>query len=366
MNTVPYAPLGKRFWGQLVDTVLPFLLVTPGFMALLAGASRPDGPTGLGAVVTWVGLVAVLVLGVVQWHGVATRGQSIGKRVTGTRIVDAVTGEPIGWGRALLRHVVLTVMGNLCGIPLLVQLFIIPGHPRRQGWHDAAARSVVLLGSQAQTQAAVADAASTAQDEDEDAVSPVVSVPPPPSLATGAAAAAGPPRSAPTAVSPTVAPVPPPPVAPLLVSPPPGSTTETDAAHPEQVEHTVLVDRPTPRAAAAAPVSPTPTAWRLVGDDGTRIDVVTAVVVGRDPNPDLVADAETVSIDDPQRTMSKTHAVLRVSAHGLTVEDLASTNGVHLVGSGSETRLPVRTATPLPPGQRLTFGDRAFVVERDG
>lgn len=103
--------------------------------------------------------------------------------------------------------------------------------------------------------------------------------------------------------------------------------------------------------------------WRLVSDTAT-VEIDGAVVIGRQPSVELVPEASAVAIDDPQRTMSKTHAVLRASDGGLTVEDLSSTNGVHLVEGDSETRLPARTVTPLEAGARITFGDCAFAVER--
>lgn len=392
-----YASVGGRITAYLLDGLIPVLLLLPGYVVLFAVA------VDTGTVVLLVGFLLTGVVSLYQWYGMATTGQSIGKRIVGIRVVDESTGHPIGWGRAFLRYLILGLLASVCSLLLLAQAFVIPGSPRRQGWHDRGARTVVLP---ADVPVPFAAAPAPRVQAPAGGLAPPPPPPPPParpSLATGAAAAPPPVSSAPSPVTPNsgtpnsgtpegtppgrIAPVPPPPV---VVPPPPPVVAPTPAPAPpapappppapqappvpvvesepvpESVpaEHTVLVDRPL--LAPEPPTQGTPTTpWRLVADDGTTLALDGPVVVGREPSTDLVPGATALAVDDPQRTMSKTHAVLRATSAELTVEDLSSTNGVYLVdGAGSEERLPAGSATALVDGQRITFGDYAFVVER--
>lgn len=65
-------------------------------------------------------------------------GQTVGKRLTGVRVVDVRTGSPIGRLRALLRH-----FGRLpfLGFGFLLFMAILPAS---QTWYDWALRAVVV------------------------------------------------------------------------------------------------------------------------------------------------------------------------------------------------------------------------------
>lgn len=363
-----YASLGRRVGAYLIDggLALPLVLL-PSILVLL-----PTGGVGPGEL-TLLAIVLLLGLGLYQWYGVATRGQSIGKRAVGIRVVDVDTGQPVGWMRALGRYLVFALLGSCGGLLLLVQLFVIPNSPRRQGWHDAAVRTVVVPaeGSEPGTGVSPPPPVSGALGSGTFGSPPPPPPPPVPSLATGAATAP-PAPPVPSNSVPSI-PVPPPPVvapppvvsAPVPPPPPPPvvEPVEPVAAAPVPHEETVLFGRGTPLPTPEAG-EPTPSGWRLVADDGTVIEVTDTVVVGREPDASLVPGASTVPVADDRRTMSKTHAVLRVDADGLTVEDLASTNGVHLGEGAGDTRIPAHTPTALDAGQRIAFGDCAFAVER--
>jgi uncharacterized RDD family membrane protein YckC len=68
------------------------------------------------------------------------RGQTLGKRLLGIRVVDVDDAGPIGRARALLRHVGRYVSGLACGIGYLWMLW----DDREQTWHDKMARAVVV------------------------------------------------------------------------------------------------------------------------------------------------------------------------------------------------------------------------------
>jgi uncharacterized RDD family membrane protein YckC len=73
---------------------------------------------------------------VISW---ARGGQTIGMRAWRLRIVDE-EGQAIGWARALLRFVVACASLLALGIGFLWCLF----DRRKRGWHDLAARSVLV------------------------------------------------------------------------------------------------------------------------------------------------------------------------------------------------------------------------------
>jgi len=57
------------------------------------------------------------------------------------QVVNA-TGQPPGWGGALLRE----VLGKfLSGLPLLAGYLMVLGHPERRALHDLVARTWVVV-----------------------------------------------------------------------------------------------------------------------------------------------------------------------------------------------------------------------------
>lgn len=99
-------------------------------------------------------------------------------------------------------------------------------------------------------------------------------------------------------------------------------------------------------------------------DDGREIAITGAgVLVGRDPSP---AAGETgftmIAIDDPSRSVSKTH--LAVTRHGdrLAVADRGSTNGSSIVRGGAERPLAPGESVPVEARDIIHFGDRTAVI----
>jgi uncharacterized RDD family membrane protein YckC len=70
------------------------------------------------------------------------RQQTVGKRMMGIRVVDANTGGPIGFGRAVLRMFIL----GISLIPCLIGAFspFFDGTKRNQGWHDKVGNDLVV------------------------------------------------------------------------------------------------------------------------------------------------------------------------------------------------------------------------------
>ncbi|MGH9065451.1 MAG: RDD family protein [Acidimicrobiales bacterium] len=123
----PRAGFGVRLLALLVDG---FLLTV---VALLAAGALGLSQTGAD--------VLDVVIGAVYFTALlgGRRGQTLGARLTGIRVVDARTGGPIGYGRALLRWLATALVGWLV-IPYLWMLW----DPERQTWQDKIAGDVVV------------------------------------------------------------------------------------------------------------------------------------------------------------------------------------------------------------------------------
>jgi hypothetical protein len=242
---------------------------------------------------------------------------------------------------------------------LVVLALVVRAHPRRQGWHDRVARSVeVRAGREAEVAGGPAGFVPRTPAPPPPPPSLATSPPPPAQAAPAAAPGAGP--SAPPLLPPPPGPVTgPAPVAPVVVAPlpdggvvppPPGLVAPVAEAPP-------------------APVPPPPTAppppggWLLRPVDGAPVPVVGAVLVGRDPDVALHDGATPWRVDDPVRTVSKTHALLTADERVLRVEDLDSTHGVLIRRHGDEARLDPRRPTRLLAGDVVVLGAFEIAVE---
>ena len=98
---------------------------------------------------------------------------------------------------------------------------------------------------------------------------------------------------------------------------------------------------------------------------GSPILIHEPTVVGRDPdNISAYPGAERVALDDPTRSVSKTHAAIFPLLDGVWVTDLHSTNGTrveHRDGSSIEA-VPDKALSALE-GSTIFFGRIAFKVE---
>ncbi|WP_344369341.1 FHA domain-containing protein [Agromyces tropicus] len=107
--------------------------------------------------------------------------------------------------------------------------------------------------------------------------------------------------------------------------------------------------------------------WQLRSADGVEIPVDGRVVAGRDPRPpNWLSGATPVVVDDPSRSMSKTHALLEAADGGrLVATDLDSTNGVRVWPEGAEPiDLEPGVPTEVPRDAVVLLGDVAFLAER--
>jgi uncharacterized RDD family membrane protein YckC len=144
------ADLMKRFLGALVDGLVGFVFVIPGYGLMGVGGAfseNQNNPSPLilvGALLLLVGAIALLV---VQIYLLATRSQTIGKYVMKTQIVDYVTGQPATFVQCFVLRMLLN--GLISGIPCvgaiyaLVDILFIFGDEHRC-LHDKIANTIVV------------------------------------------------------------------------------------------------------------------------------------------------------------------------------------------------------------------------------
>jgi uncharacterized RDD family membrane protein YckC len=140
-ETVTVMGFGRRllatFFDMLLMGFLVFVVMTAiGFLALLLAGFNPEDPTQVDGLIILSGLIVSIVYYVGSW---AKSGRTIGKAVTGMKVVRT-DGSPISWGQALLRYLGYFVSG----VPLSLGFLWLAFDPKRQGWHDKIARTLVV------------------------------------------------------------------------------------------------------------------------------------------------------------------------------------------------------------------------------
>ena len=102
------------------------------------------GLTELGRLLLGIGCsAAVLGWAVLVWFMLAERAATPGMRALKLQLVGYYDGRPIGWGRVLLRAIVLYLL-QLSGLGLIIMLVLMIMHPRHQGWHDLVVQAVMI------------------------------------------------------------------------------------------------------------------------------------------------------------------------------------------------------------------------------
>jgi uncharacterized RDD family membrane protein YckC len=149
-----YAGFWIRFVARLLDGLIvgiPFgilfgvFAVAGGVFANNSSSSSQDSQNAAAAAVFGGGFLLLYLLALVLQVGYwiyfwGTSGATLGMRLLHLRVVDADTGGPIGYARATVRFLMSIVNSWACYIGWIWVAF----DPRKQGWHDKVANSVVL------------------------------------------------------------------------------------------------------------------------------------------------------------------------------------------------------------------------------
>lgn len=299
---VAVGPLGRRFVAHLVDGIVPAVIGLIAFGRPGSGGASTGGTT--------IGTILIAIWAIVVWWMFATRAAGPGMRLLKLQLVGFTDGRPIGWGRYLLRALVLTLL-SATGLGLLLMLIFLLRHPRRQGWHDLAAGSVVIRARPLAPRTARPAATPTAAPEVRAAAAPA------PSVADAVPFDADPVASSYAATT----------MAPGLVS-------------------------------TGAPT------WVAELEDGRELVVAGLVLLGRNPQPRPGEEgAELIKLSDESRTVSKSHLALDVDEHGLFVVDRDSTNGsTFTTAAGEAFRCVPGQVTYIGDGSVVSIGDHRLTV----
>lgn len=112
------------------------------FLGLLARATGSALDLSEGGPLTWLSYLVSVIISVGYFVYYWGMGSTRGMRFFRLAVVDAETGQPIGFGRAAMRYVGYVISVIACYIGLIWAAF----DGRKQGWHDKIASSVVLQG----------------------------------------------------------------------------------------------------------------------------------------------------------------------------------------------------------------------------
>lgn len=159
-----YAGVGARLGALLIDAIVTGLFFVPAFVVLNTGPTKISSCTvdssgdvtfgggrralcevptaGTFAAAALLGLLALAVtlFYYARLEG-GPKGQTVGKKAVGVRVVDATTAGPIGPGRAVGRYLFKSLIsGNLCLLGYLWAFW----DSRKQSWHDKVVSSVVV------------------------------------------------------------------------------------------------------------------------------------------------------------------------------------------------------------------------------
>jgi len=121
------ASLGDRIAGQILDSLIALagLVVAFAFLAI----SETLGAIAIVAAAAFAFFYILFADGF-------QNGQSYGKRVMKTSVVDATTGEPCTFGKSFIRNLLLAVLGVIDWVFILGR--------KRQRLGDKAANTIVI------------------------------------------------------------------------------------------------------------------------------------------------------------------------------------------------------------------------------
>lgn len=113
---------------------------------------------------------------------------------------------------------------------------------------------------------------------------------------------------------------------------------------------------------------PRPPLGVMVFEDGATFSLSTDYVVGRQPEVhDLVQQglALPITVDDPERSISRAHAELRLVEWDVHLVNLSGTNGSFVWDETSQQWIPIPEgqSVQLTPGMRVALGRRSAVFE---
>ncbi|OOR87247.1 hypothetical protein B0181_10650 [Moraxella caviae] len=168
---IEYASVGTRFLATCINLALFIVALLPFLMAFMNLNPDPEkmnagdfearmayAQTLAEQLPSQVGMMTFAMLGaffLIQFLLIILRGQSFGKLLTGIRVVSESTGKLPTFGALVgVRTIVLLVIYwlasampvfvNAALILLVVNYFLAAKNPKKQGWHDRLAKTIIV------------------------------------------------------------------------------------------------------------------------------------------------------------------------------------------------------------------------------
>lgn len=134
---VEYGGFWVRVIAQIIDGIITSILFFWVLGMLILGLSPLD-PAGMAGV---SGFLVQYILPAIYAIGFWTLMQATpGKMALGLVVVDAKTGQPASTGKYIIRYIGYFISA----IVLLLGFIWVAFNPRKQGWHDLIAGTVVV------------------------------------------------------------------------------------------------------------------------------------------------------------------------------------------------------------------------------
>ena len=138
-NDLEYVGFWARVGASIVDSVILLVIITPLLVAIYGWGYYTDPERAIVAgpadfLISWV-LPALAVIAFWLY-----RQATPGKMLVGARVVDAETGGALSTGQAIGRYLGYFVSM----IPLFLGIIWVAFDPKKQGWHDKLAGTVVV------------------------------------------------------------------------------------------------------------------------------------------------------------------------------------------------------------------------------
>lgn len=392
LQLVP-ATAGKRLGAAVTDWLPPLVVLVVTFAIGFAGITR----TRSGGFITYdtaslvlfggIGLGLTLAYLLVVMGLEARTGKTPGNLLIGIRSADN-DGYAPGAGAVFLRGLITgagILLAVLAAILVVVfqwfgaALFILgplllagagwavtvvvsnswDRNGRSRGWHDAAAKTLafdVKAGRDPITTGGIQGPYSFAPLDlppVQPVLSPVAGAATPKIINARAPLQAGQ-RPGPEMPSRTLPAQTMPYSAPASFAPP--AAGQVPPSLDDDVERTQV----RPGASGPAPVA----VLRIRFDDGRDFQLDRSVLIGRNPVGQAGEHhAQLLAVDDPGRSISKTHLHLLTDGAGVWVTDRNSTNGSAVTTpDGHRTALVPGVPSFVTPGSSVHFGDRTFYL----
>jgi uncharacterized RDD family membrane protein YckC len=139
---VVLAAMWRRVLAQLLDQLL--IVIPVVIVALLAGVRSTDDLADKQFVIN---LAVVLSAFTYDFVMIGKWGRTVGKFALGTRVVRIDTGGPVLWSSSAIRALIPLAAGVIPSVGSALSLVVYATafwHPRRQGFHDRAAGTIVV------------------------------------------------------------------------------------------------------------------------------------------------------------------------------------------------------------------------------